>query len=801
MPPTRDSIQDLARLRADEASYVATISATQGKILQQLELEKVLMAEEVATLYKQSDLKQKALEVIRATKDITRDLAQEMAEYTGNIKEQVPYAAEIAGLQRQMYDLQQGTSGLLPNQVMAMTKIVRLNLETLQAAQQQRIQLDMMKKVHGSIEEILGLQAGTVQSIGSKVMGLILNPWTAVVALLGLAVAKFVMMQQAGEDFRKTTGLTLVQSQGIEEIARNTTRAQRSIGVSYEDALKSAEALYKMTGNTALVNQRNVDLISEFAARLGVSVDDSAKFVGTLALIGKSADDIKSIGSNMEALALGYGVSVKDLMSDIANATGDAYSYLQKYPNEFAKTAAKARALGLDMTSVSDITKNLLNLDESIGDEMEANILTGKNLNLDAARYYALIGDTGKAMDSVLSQLGSVAEYQRMAPLAQESFAKVLGVSTEKLGEMLRLREKEAHMTSDQRKLEKAAADETNRIAGVLTQTKQSVEAIVSDLASVFLPVLEVIKPIIGFVASMFRSVHEVLSTWPGWLKETVRYLGAVLVLTVAIAHADVAGRIGGMLGKFKTPFGIGRGAKGVGGGLLDQFGNKMGGAATTTTTTGGGGMFKGLGEFIKGIDPVKMLAGAASMVIIAGAVWILSKAMENFAKPDMWKGVGLGIIAMGALVGAVALLGTIMTTGVGAVAILAGAAAILVIAGAMWVLGDAMEKISNSSKGMDDLLNTLMMVDPVKLLAIGGSLAAVGAGLSAMAVGGAAAGIVNAIFGSAAGGKPGAKDKMDMVLDKLDMVAQTIKDKNFDVYLDGRKVSKEVAYQATKGR
>jgi len=788
--------QEINSLRREELSYASQLSNVENRILDTLNRKKMVDLEEYNLTRKTADIRETEAQLIEGVKDDMRSLATTMSEYLGASRKNIPFQEKLVSMQHELSTLEGLGLQHLTNAQSARAHDLAILIPQTRQLQEQAIQFEAIKSATEGITEALGLQAGTLTKIGSTVQKFLLSPWILIVGLLGLAVAKFIKMQGVAEDFRKNTGLTLMQSEGIELTARKTFESQRQIGVTYEDALKSAEALYKVLGNMSLVTQENVDLVSEMAARLGVSVDDSAKFVGTLSLIGKSADDIKSIGKNMEALAYGYGVSVKDLMSDVASATGDAYEYLQKYPAEFVVTAAKARSLGFDMKKVSDITKGLLDIETSLGDEMEANILTGKNINLDAARYYALIGDTGKSLDSMLGQLGSVAEFQKLAPLAQQSLAKAVNMTTEELGKALAKRHDELTMSADQKKLLEAQRTEQNRIAGVLTQTKQSFEAIVSDLASIFLPVLEAVKPIIGFVASMFRSIHDVVTTWPGWLKETVRYLGAALLLTVAIAKTDVIGKVGGLFGKVKGMFGMGKGAVG-GGGQLDLFGK---GAEKSVPT--GGGMFRGMGEFIKGISPTQMLAGGAAMIMIAGAVWILAKAMQEFSTGVTWDGVGKGIIAMGALVGAVALLGAIMTSGIGTIAILAGAAAILVIAGAMWVLGDAMQKIASSSTGIDDLFKTLMMVDPVRLVAIGGALAAVGTGLSAMAIGGLAAGVVNTIFGNVGGAGGGAtkKDKMDIVIDKLDTLNETLKGKDFSVNMDGRKMNKQLAVAGNYG-
>ena len=75
----------------------------------------------------------------------------------------------------------------------------------------------------------------------------------------------------------------------------------------------------------------------------------------------------------------------------------------------------------------------------------------------------------------------------------------------------------------------------------------------------------------------------------------------------------------------------------------------------------------------INSIKPTTMLA-AAAMFIIAGAMWVLAEALVKMNEVE-WKAVGIMAVGLLLLVGAVAVLGKIMMSGVGAVAILAGAA------------------------------------------------------------------------------------------------------------------------------
>ena len=154
-------------------------------------------------------------------------------------------------------------------------------------------------------------------------------------------------------------------------------------------------------------------------------------------------------------------------------------------------------------------------------------------------------------------------------------------------------------------------------------------------------------------------------------------------------------------------------------------------------TGGGGGGMFSGLTGAIEKIDGKKLMQGGAALVLVAAAVFVFGKAVQEFMKVS-WEAVGMAVVSMLALVGALALVGTIMMSGVGAVAIIAGAAAMLIIAAALFVLGKAIQEIAIGFGMMGELttqLTALVMIAP-GLIALAGIFGMLGIGLIAMSVG-----------------------------------------------------------------
>ena len=76
--------------------------------------------------------------------------------------------------------------------------------------------------------------------------------------------------------------------------------------------------------------------------------------------------------------------------------------------------SSQIRKLGLNLSTVESIADSLLNFEQSIGSEMEASMLIGKQLNFNNARRLALEGDLAGAARDVVSQIGGQAELNRM---------------------------------------------------------------------------------------------------------------------------------------------------------------------------------------------------------------------------------------------------------------------------------------------------------------------------------------------------------------------------------------------------
>lgn len=134
-----------------------------------------------------------------------------------------------------------------------------------------------------------------------------------------------------------------------------------------------------------------------------------------------------------------------------------------------------------------------------------------------------------------------------------------------------------------------------------------------------------------------------------------------------------------------------------------------------------------------------EMIIGAAAMLVLSGALWVTGEALQKFAEIS-WEDIAKGMVALVGL-GAI---GVIL--GMFAPAALLGAAALVALGAGLWVVGEAMQAVSEGVNGMIDGITKLGELDGGNLFKVAGGIVAIGLSLVAFAAASAAASVGNLI-------------------------------------------------------
>ena len=151
------------------------------------------------------------------------------------------------------------------------------------------------------------------------------------------------------------------------------------------------------------------------------------------------------------------------------------------------------------------------------------------------------------------------------------------------------------------------------------------------------------------------------------------------------------------------------------------------------------GGALKGLGKGLAALGNPKALLGTVVLAALGASMFIAGKAFQQFAGID-WKGVGLGMLALGALGVAAFLIAPIAPIiAIGALAIGALGLALVPFAYAVSLAAPAMVELMGSFK----LLNG---VDAKNVALMGPALVSLAVGMAAFSAGGLVGGILDGI-------------------------------------------------------
>ncbi len=250
----------------------------------------------------------------------------------------------------------------------------------------------------------------------------------------------------------------------INKADKQATELAKSLGLSKEQAFGLRQEFVKYSREVG-DNFVNVDRLTKAQAdlteQLGFSVKFSSKtaedFARLTELVGLTAQEAGnlskfSLASNREISsytgkllkgafyaqnATKSHFSAKQILQDVSKLSSGILVKFQGNPIALGQAVAQAKALGTSLEAMDKSAESLLNFESSIENELKAELLTGRQLNLERARYAALTGDQVALTKEIADQAGTLQDFQSMNVLAQKSLAEAFGLSKDELADML----------------------------------------------------------------------------------------------------------------------------------------------------------------------------------------------------------------------------------------------------------------------------------------------------------------------------------------------------------------------------
>jgi hypothetical protein len=553
------------------------------------------------------------------------------------------------------------------------------------------------------------------------------------VNLVDAAIAKIVTeyfnVNKAAVEYTRLTGQNATVTAGLNS----------SLATSAQVLTLMAE-LTKQTGlaSGAIFSPDDLGRLAEAQNLLGLSAEQAGNLGIRSKLAGKSIEDyekgiVKSTNTfnKLNNTAVSHGV----VMQDVLNTSDDIALSLGNSDKNITKAAASARSLGLSLEKVDQIASSLMDFETSIGYELEAQLLTGKSINLSKAREYALTNNLAGLSEELKKNGASAAEFANMGRIEQEGLAKALGMSRGELAKSIMMQETAKNLTDEQRANAMGVSVEQMKQMDI----QQKIETSLAKLAQAFSPLLDGIVTLLNipFVPQLLAgavAVKLIAGNLMGAAKGMGSLVKGALDFRKNLNMEGVSKFFTNLKDSFK------QGATGMGASSPVSLGKKP----STDPSSMVGGFSK-----IKSAD---LLKGAGAILILSTAMFVAAKAFKEF------EGVNFEQVMLGVgTIGALAVIA--MTLGKATSAIIQGAFAVAILSASLIPLGFALKLaapgieafgkvitatfaglatlITAVADGFVKILGAVTMENIGPMLLLGPALFGIAAGLSAVSLAG----------------------------------------------------------------
>jgi len=311
-------------------------------------------------------------------------------------------------------------------------------------------------KVEGNMKALSGLTGGLAPKALNFVKALKANPMIMIAsAVIGL-MKMLLSVNNEITEIGRGLGISANEARDVRANFAAIQGASSNILNTTAEIAKAQGTLNAALGTSAtMISGKILDGMATLQNRMGLSAEAATSFAQSAMLSGKSVKEltVDAVGS---ALAVekerGTRLDIKGILKETGTITGQIRAQLGGSVEAIASAVAKAKSLGMELKGVAAAGKQLLNFEQSISAELEAELLTGKQLNLEKARLAALTGDQNTLAEELSKNAGNFYEFSQLNTLQQDALAKAVGMEADQLSDILMKKENIADLTERARR-------------------------------------------------------------------------------------------------------------------------------------------------------------------------------------------------------------------------------------------------------------------------------------------------------------------------------------------------------------
>ena len=449
---TNSSLSEIAKLSSeyfDNSKNIYELSSEElNTLASKLEKEKDLLKSKTAFLKVSRDQKLEGLEELKNQKSLIDSEVKRLSSIKGR-----------SNIQQKFLDKQIQKQKTINGEISIEESLI--NDANIAIENGEKLLNEQGKALDGIQNKLKGAAktAKSMEGIGKALDKIdipfanMLNPLQLINQLMQFVVGGFLKFDTIIGDTAKSMNMTYAEAEATNRAAMEISQTMvdvngkaQELSVTFKEITKTNTALQTSLGTSVGIQdlnkglQEGIGLMAEFEKFAGLSSDE------TQGILKFSLGTGKEVKSSVKELMAGFKVrglenklmlNTKDAMKAISKTSKATQLSIKGGAQGLGEALAAAKALGTNLGKVDDIAGSLLNFEQSIANELEAELLLGRDLNLEKARQAALDNDLATVASEIAANVGTAAEFQDMGRIQAEALAKAVGMTRDELAATL----------------------------------------------------------------------------------------------------------------------------------------------------------------------------------------------------------------------------------------------------------------------------------------------------------------------------------------------------------------------------
>ena len=361
----------------------------------------------------------------------------------------------------------------------------------------------------GNQFKVAGKMVGTMGKALSKALGPI--------AIIAELVKGMMQADEQTKELGRSMMMTKNESRKFSSNISAATRSNYQMGITGTKVLENITKVNKQFGHITEFSGETLVSMTKLTYTLKIGEESAGNLAAAAEATGVNFEDnyknILAASYELQQQA-GTQVDMRAVLEETGKVTGQIRANFGGNTVEIAKAVTNARLLGTEMGTIAAAGKQLLDFESSITAEMEAELLTGRNLNLERARAAALTGDQVTLQNELAREMGSFSDFSKLNVIQQEALAGAMGMSVDSMSDMLF---KQETMGKSAKELRDLGKDElANRLEQKSAQDKMNsamaeLKQVFVDLGTALSPILNVLSVAAGIVSTIVGYTQDLL--------------------------------------------------------------------------------------------------------------------------------------------------------------------------------------------------------------------------------------------------------------------------------------------------